>query len=83
MKTMSRIAIDITEDQHKKLKAMAALRGQTIKNYILEQTLGARETDDVLLKLEKLIERRAQAAKAAALSRKTASDVFAEAGRKS
>jgi hypothetical protein len=27
---MSRISIDVTEDKHKKLKAMAALRGQSI-----------------------------------------------------
>ena len=80
---MSRISIDITEDEHKKLKAMAALRGQSIKDYVLERTLEADEADkDALLELEKLLNRRIKAAQAGSVSRKTASEVFAEATRK-
>jgi hypothetical protein len=37
---MSRISIDVTDGEHKKLKAMAALRGKSIKDYVLERTLG-------------------------------------------
>lgn len=36
---MGRISIDVTDDEHKKLKAMAALRGKSIKDYVLERTL--------------------------------------------
>jgi len=36
---MSRISIDVTDDEHKRLKAMAALRGKSIKDYVLERTL--------------------------------------------
>ena len=36
---MSRLSIEITPEQHQRLKAMAALSGQTIKAYILERTL--------------------------------------------
>jgi uncharacterized protein (DUF1778 family) len=36
---MSRLSIEITPEQHQRLKAMAALSGQTIKEYILERTL--------------------------------------------
>ena len=80
---MSRISIDITEDEHKKLKAMAALRGQSIKDYVLERTLEADEADkDALLELEKLLNRRIKAAQAGSVSRKTASEVFTEATRK-
>ncbi|WP_417845175.1 antitoxin [Thalassospira sp.] len=34
---MSRLTIDITDQQHKSLKAMAALQGKTIKQYALER----------------------------------------------
>ncbi len=34
---MSRLTIDITEQQHKALKAMAALEGKTIRQYALEK----------------------------------------------
>jgi hypothetical protein len=80
---MSRISIDVTEDEHKKLKAMAALRGQSIKDYVLAQTLEADEAGkDALVELEKLLDSRIKAAQAGAVSRKTASEVFAEATRK-
>ena len=38
---MSRLTIDITEQQHKTLKAMAALQGKTIKEYALERLFPA------------------------------------------
>ena len=34
---MSRLTIDMTEQQHQALKAMAALEGKTIKQYTLER----------------------------------------------
>ena len=34
---MSRLTIDVTEQQHQALKAMAALAGKTIKQYTLER----------------------------------------------
>lgn len=36
---MSRLSIEVTPEQHQRLKAMAALSGQTIKEYILEKSL--------------------------------------------
>jgi hypothetical protein len=80
---MSRISIDVTEDEHKKLKAMAALRGQSIKDYVLERTLGAGEADSAALQeLEELLDNRIRAAKVGSISRRTASEIFAEAARK-
>ncbi|MYB35033.1 MAG: antitoxin [Gammaproteobacteria bacterium] len=35
-----RLSIDITHEEHRKLKAIAALKGQSIKNYVLGKTLG-------------------------------------------
>lgn len=34
---MSRLTIDVTEQQHQALKAMAALEGKSIKQYTLER----------------------------------------------
>ncbi|MDO3377308.1 antitoxin [Geoalkalibacter halelectricus] len=34
---MSRLSIDVTEQQHQTLKALAALEGKTIKQYALER----------------------------------------------
>ena len=55
---MSRISIDVTGDEHKKLKAMAALRGKSIKDYVLERTLGTAESADTALhELERLLDK--------------------------
>ncbi|WP_272911634.1 hypothetical protein [Loktanella sp. M215] len=37
---MPRLSIDITPEQHQKLKAIAALKGESIKEYVLSRTLG-------------------------------------------
>ena len=36
---MPRLSIDITPEEHQKLKAIAALKGQSIKDYVLARTL--------------------------------------------
>ena len=36
---MSRLSIEVTPEQHQQLKAIAALHGRTLKDYILERTL--------------------------------------------
>ncbi|HWH69325.1 MAG TPA: hypothetical protein VNT26_08055 [Candidatus Sulfotelmatobacter sp.] len=79
---MSRISIDVTEDEHKKLKALAALRGKSIKDYVLERTLGAGETEEgALRELEALLDGRIRAAQAGAVSRRTVKTVFREVAR--
>ncbi len=53
---MGRILIDLTTDEHKKLKAVAAFRGKSIKDYVLERALGAQTADEAALReLESLI----------------------------
>jgi len=79
---MSRISIDVTDNEHKKLKAMAALSGQSIKDYVLERTLGTNGDDDPALReLEKLLDDRIRATRAGAISRRSAREVFAEVAR--
>ena len=41
MHIMSRISIDVTPQERHKLKALAALQGRTIKEFVLASTLGA------------------------------------------
>ena len=80
---MSRISIDVTDDEHKKLKAKAALCGQSIKDYVLDRTLGPEDTLDAdLRELEKLLDGRIRAARAGAISRRTVREVFEHATRK-
>ena len=38
---MSRLTIDVTDQQHQSLKAMAALQGKTIKEYAIERLFPA------------------------------------------
>lgn len=79
---MSRISIDVSDREHKKLKAMAALRGQSIKDFVLERALGDESETAALKELEELLDRRIRAAQAGAVSRRTVSEVFAVAARK-
>lgn len=43
---MSRLTIDITDQQHQRLKAMAALQGKSIKQYAVERLFPDQLNDD-------------------------------------
>lgn len=43
---MSRLTIDITDQQHQNLKALAALQGKTIKQYAIERLFPSGEGGD-------------------------------------
>jgi hypothetical protein len=70
---MSRISIDVTDDQHQKLKALAALQGKSIKEFVLERTLGADDTD---AQLAAFLEKRLAQVDAGELSKRTVSEIF-------
>jgi hypothetical protein len=78
---MSRISIDVTPEQHQKLKALAALRGKSIKQFVLERTLGALGRDPDLAELEAMLDDRIAASQAAGTNDGTVADVFARARR--
>lgn len=40
LRGMPRLSIDISPEEHQKLKAIAALKGQSIKDYVLGRALG-------------------------------------------
>ncbi len=76
---MSRISIDVTPQEHQKLKAMAALQGKSIKEFVLANTLGRLDQDPALKELEALLDARIQNASAEGVSTKTVGDVFRQA----
>ena len=81
---MSRISIDVTTREHQKLKAMAALQGKSIKDYVIERTLGQVETTGAvaaLKELEVLLDTRIRSAQTGAVSRRTVGEIFQRAHR--
>jgi hypothetical protein len=83
---MSRISIDVTPEEHQKLKAMAALQGKSIKDYVIERTLGAdgdKTQESALDELESLLDERIRKAQNGWISRRTVGAVFKEAYRES
>ncbi len=76
---MSRISIDVTAEQHKKLKALAALQGRSIKEFVLASTLGAYGEDPALAELENLLDRRVHRATTDGVSTRTVAEVFEQA----
>ncbi len=81
---MSRLTIDITEHQHKALKALAALEGKTIKQYALEKLFPPERDDEkAWADLKMLIERRIAESSAGAISGKTFDEIVEEEFRAS
>ncbi len=79
---MSRISIDVTSEEHQKLKALAALQGKSIKDYVIERTLGAEGDKGVksaLKELESLLDERIRSSKNGAISRRTVGMIFKDA----
>ena len=52
---MSRLTIDITEQQHQALKAMAALAGKSIKQFTLERLFPPGSEDQAAQELKALL----------------------------
>ena len=76
---MSRLTIDITEQQHKALKALAALEGKTIKQYALERLFPpAQDEENAWTDLKTLIERRVAESSDGAISGKTFDEIVEE-----
>lgn len=76
---MSRLTIDITDQQHQTLKATAALQGKTIKEYAVERLFPQTGDDEqALFDLRQLLEQRVAEASRGELSTKSIADVAAE-----
>ena len=76
---MSRLTIDITEQQHQALKAMAALQGKTIKEYAVERLFPQASTEaQALAELKQLLEERLAEATRGDLSAKSITEIADE-----
>lgn len=72
---MKRISIEVTEEQSQRLKAMAALQGKSIKDFVLACTIGTDE-GKALAELEELLRQRAAEVEAGKISTRSVSDIF-------
>ncbi|CAM3580694.1 antitoxin [Thalassospira profundimaris] len=76
---MSRLTIDITDQQHKSLKAMAALQGKTIKQYALERLFpDDTNADKAWMELKTLLENRIHDGVAGKVSAKSIAEILDE-----
>ena len=84
---MSRLSIELTAEQHHRLKAMAALQGKSIKDYVLERALpdvhsgDVAEEEEALHLLELLLKPRVEAADRGDLSPRTTHQIFGDVRR--
>lgn len=76
---MSRLTIDITDQQHQALKAMAALQGKSIKEYAVERLFPESGGDEqAMAELRQLLEARVAEASRGEVSTKSISEIAAE-----
>ena len=76
---MSRLTIDISDQQHQHLKALAALQGKTIKQYALERLFpGDSDADQAWQELKVLLGKRINAGLDGNPSSKSVSDLLEE-----
>lgn len=78
---MKRITIEVTEQQQQRLKAMAALQGKSIKDFVLDNTIGSGEEARALEKLEAMLDKRLANAKAGGVTSRSVVDVVAQVER--
>jgi hypothetical protein len=74
---MSRLTIDITDQQHQSLKALAALQGKTIKQYALERLFPV-DSDQAWRELKSLLGARINEGLAGKVSTKTVVEILDE-----
>lgn len=73
-----RISLDVTPWQHKRIKALAALSGKSLKDYVLERTLLESDGDSALRELESLLAPRIESARSGRLLAESVESIFRE-----
>lgn len=79
-----RLSIEVTPEQHQRLKAVSALRGQSIKDYVLERVFqplpgtNAKDNEEALRQLEAFLQPRIDAAKQGEVTNKSVLEIFEE-----
>ena len=76
---MSRLSIDLTPEQHQKIKAIAAMQGKSIKEYVLNQILPTLSDEEMALQeLEAFLDERAKLVQTGKVSQKSVKEIFQE-----
>ncbi len=81
---MSRISIEVTPEEHQRLKACAALAGKTIKEYVLDRVLAPLpkvstfSEEQALEKLESFLKFRLESIERGSVVNKSIGQIFAE-----
>ena len=79
-----RLSIEVTQEQHQRLKAVSALRGQSIKDYVLERVfqplpeINAASEEEALRQLEAFFQPRVEAAEQGIVVNKSVLAIFEE-----
>jgi len=74
---MSRLTIDITDQQHQSLKATAALEGKTIRQYALERLFpGDADGEQAMRELKTLLNARIKEGLAGRVSNKQVGEIL-------
>ncbi len=85
---MPRLSIDLSAQEHQQLKAMAALKGQSIKAYVLSRALvetpdpASMSDKEALQALKQLLAPRIAEAEAGAVVQATAKDIKRDARKR-
>ncbi|KMP12575.1 antitoxin [Candidatus Nitromaritima sp. SCGC AAA799-C22] len=85
---MRRLSIEVTPDQHQRLKAVAALQGKTIKDYVLERVLPplldteSMSEEEAIKKLEDFLKPRIESARKGKFSSRSVEQIFKDARRR-
>ena len=74
---MSRLSIEVSQEQHQKIKALAALHGKSVKDFILSKLFNAHNESEqaAMNTLEELLLSRITQAKESPVSYKTIQEI--------
>lgn len=74
-----RLTVDITPEEHQRIKTVASLQGKSIKAYVMERVLPELAPDEAhaLNQLEKLLQKRIKASAKERLTPVTVKQLFA------
>ena len=79
---MRRLSIEVTPEQHQRLKAVAALQGKTIKDYVLERALpplpelDSMSEEEAIAKLEDYLKPRIESARKGEFASRSVEEIF-------
>lgn len=80
---MSRIVIDVSSEEHQKIKTLAALQGKSIKDYVLGKVFsGSTDEENAMSSLKALLSQRIENAEKQGGTGKTFSQIADETIKK-